>query len=386
MKINFKNFPIYLLYILCLIPFFKPAYFSYVMEGTNQIYFMLKMISFGMAVLLLIKSFQISKFTLVLLLSQLFLLFVTIINNGNIIGMIDQVLSVCTLCILTENGLRNNQQVFLKSFITFFAVLVTINFITIILYPDGLYYSSLKIDTARNWFLGNKNVFIIYIIPLLFSLKLYGKLMNKKLNVWFWFFATISLFSLIFCWGATGIVGIVFYLIGILFENKFRKLKLFRIKNYFFSYIALFISIIILRFQNLFSYLIIDFLKKDITFTGRVYIWDFVIDVIKDSPLIGYGNEFNDFRFSKSLVYKSYHAHNQLLEFIYQGGLIYLGFMIGLIWMITGRLKKYKNSKYCFLISFTIFIYLIMMITEYYNLLLFVYIFVFAYNIGLLKE
>ena len=125
-------------------------------------------------------------------------------------------------------------------------------------------------------------------------------------------------------------------------------------------------------------------LHKDLTFTGRTYIWDYVLKLIEKRKIIGYGLEDSNFRLSKSTIWQSYHAHDQFLEITYKGGIV--GLIIYIMILLKSfkkvySLRMYKISKF---ISIVIFSYLIMMLTEFYAFDTYMYIFIFCYNIDCL--
>lgn len=386
MKINKKNAVYFLLYFFLLAPFFKPISISTICPQLGKVYSLLKICAFIFAFFYFLRKKRISKFTLTIAISQFFLVLITYYYNGNVTSSFDNLLSIFTICILIESGLEKNPKIFLKSFISLLFLLVSINFITVLLYPNGMYYSDLSIDTARNWFLGNKNNLILYILPLVFLIQLYRKITNQKISVFYMIVLLESIISISYCWSATGVVGLGLFMIGTLFQKKLSSNHFLNFKNYFLSYIILFISFIVLRLQNIFSYFIVDILKRDITFTGRVYIWDFIIESVQKKMLCGYGIEYALTRFLKSTKVHAYHAHNQLLEFLYQGGVIYLGFIIATLVIVYKKMKQNKEHPCYFLIGWTIFCYLMMMLTEYYSFSSFIYIFCIAYHIDLLKE
>ena len=49
-------------------------------------------------------------------------------------------------------------------------------------------------------------------------------------------------------------------------------------------------------------YFVEDILGKDITFTGRIYMWDAAAKVFAESPLYGYGSVDKDWYYWKSLI------------------------------------------------------------------------------------
>ncbi|MBQ7784461.1 MAG: O-antigen ligase family protein, partial [Oscillospiraceae bacterium] len=129
-------------------------------------------------------------------------------------------------------------------------------------------------------------------------------------------------------------------------------------------YALAFISIVLLRLQYYFSYIIEDVLHKNITFTGRTDIWDISINLIKRSPIIGYGvYEGHGFVFYRG---QYYYSHNAILEILIQGGAIALIFFIAMLVVSCISLYRYKNNHISGIITFTVFTLLSMMIMEAY--------------------
>lgn len=66
--------------------------------------------------------------------------------------------------------------------------------------------------------------------------------------------------------------------------------------------------IVILSSGAAFSYLIVNILKKDLTFSGRRTIWEYALLQIKESPFWGYG-EIQNARYITVGTAK-FNAHN----------------------------------------------------------------------------
>lgn len=102
--------------------------------------------------------------------------------------------------------------------------------------------------------------------------------------------------------------------------------------------------------QNYFSYFIEDILKKDLTFTGRTYIWDKSIDYFKDSPIIGNGvYNFNDRL--KNVNIGIYHAHCTYLNVLMESGIIGFLLYIGILFYVNINMNKIKHTKLYKMIS-----------------------------------
>ena len=103
-------------------------------------------------------------------------------------------------------------------------------------------------------------------------------------------------------------------------------------------YILIFFAIIIYRLQEvLLGDFITNTLNKSLTFTGRTYIWDFVLNIIRDSWFLGFGRGTDII--GQNFSYAS-EAHNGFLEV-----LLYTG-AIGLIFFVMILLKVAKNLTF----------------------------------------
>ena len=137
---------------------------------------------------------------------------------------------------------------------------------------------------------------------------------------------------------------------------------------------------LLFKIQNLFSSLIVNVFHRDVTLTGRVYIWDYVIGFIQEQPFLGYGIEDRLYRLSKTHFLQSYHAHNQFLEILYKTGIIGSISIILIAFTSFKELYKYKKHDVSKILSVTMFVFLVMMLTEAYSYEYFMYLFVLCYN------
>ena len=73
------------------------------------------------------------------------------------------------------------------------------------------------------------------------------------------------------------------------------------------------------------------------TFTGRNLLWQSAIELIKMSPIYGYGRSELDYI---EIWYGFFSSHNFILEMLLQGGVIAL-----FLWFCT-LLSSFKKMKY----------------------------------------
>ncbi|MDD3241996.1 MAG: hypothetical protein PHQ64_04440 [Bacilli bacterium] len=362
-----------ILYIIILLPFFQIPYFVDNYAKIPTIYNILNIFSYFSILVLVLKSRSYSKIINYLILFLAILTISSIINKTANFYAIKDILNILFLCLIVDYGTRKDSTNFFKSLSLILTTLVYINFLTIFLNPTGMYSS--KTGYIENWFLGYKNTHILFIIPAIMFSFLCEYKEDKKLSFPDYLLLAVSIISTIKVNNGTGLIGIFIITIFILSKKVFDNKTIFNIKNYIITYIASFLLIVFFRAQNIFSYLIVDILGKDITFTGRTFIWDKALLYIKQKPLLGYGNvsfEFNKYIFS---------THNAILGILHKTGII--GLTAFVIFVLKGINPLWKNrDKYISkFVSIVIFSYLLMMITESYNFIYYIYIFIVSYNI-----
>ena len=371
--INIKNVLIIFFYLVLLIPFFEIPYFTEYLNKFNTIYDLLLVFSSSIILLLTIKKKHISKINIYIIILMLILLFSSIFNGTNIMFCIKDIVKTLGLCLLVEYGIKYDKNNFVKSFSIFLSLLVYINLFSIFKDPNGLYMN--KTGYIENWFLGYKNTHILYIMPALLFNIMNSYLKKGKMTFYNYFFLIISLISTILVNNGTGIVGLMIIIIFILFTKFINKFSVINIKNGVYTYLTLFICIVILRLQNLFKFLIVDILHKDLTFTGRIYVWDKALKMIKNKPLLGYGNV--SFEYSRVV----YSTHNTILGIMHKTGLLGLIMYFVIIFGTEKELYITRKNYISKFVSSVVFSYLIMMLTEAYAFKYFLFILVLGFNI-----
>lgn len=378
-----KKLYLFIFYIFLIIPYFSLPLLNNSIEEMGLIYNILKVVAFFILFFVFIIRNKLSKFNLSVFFFSFFVLLTTFLNHAAIKDALILVLNINYIMFLLEYGFRNeNKLLFLKTFQIYLLFLIFINLILVIIYPDGMYFSnSISFITKHNWLFGFKNNHIIYILPGVMLTCILDIYKHNKLGIQSFLIIILSLISLSLVQSATGILAIFTFLILALILILNKDSKLFNVYNVAILYFAAFFGIVIFRLQNLFRYIIVDILKKDLTLTGRTYIWDYVINFIKQKPLIGYGIENINYRYYKTLYVRSFHAHNYLLEIIYKFG--FIGFLLfgNIILTCFKEYMPYKNhliSK-MILIAFTSF--LMVTISEFYSIDILFFYLIFIYNV-----
>ena len=269
---------------------------------------------------------KIKKYILAVLIWSLSLLIFTILNSGSLVNYILSVGIGLGIIISAETEIERNPYRYIHSAAVMLGWYIIINFVTIILFPDGFYlvdnYTEVNgvmmiRDQVPCYFLGFRNVMFTTIFPGIILNLIDYNIVGKKMNLFPMISTICGFLSFGILWSATSIsVSVVLlfvYLLGKRIDSKTLVNTIYIITFLFFVFI------VVLRFQEMFSFIIVDILKKDLTFTNRTQIWDKTIEMIKASPIFGYG--YRDHQFYIDLIGAS-HAHNYYLDVWMRGGIV----------------------------------------------------------------
>ena len=374
---NRKDLFYILVYFFITLAFFKVPYMLIELNDINEVYFGAQLIIFCLFALFSLKEI---KYNWYILLIIIFLIFNSIVSIGKteVTTILSSFINVAGLCLVVNYGSRKNASHFFKGFKFAFSFLLLVNLITMIKYPDGLYYNPGN-NSSQNWFLGYKNAIIMYIYPLIIFSHIDTIVFKKRKISKFDLFAfIISVASIVMSNSSTSIVGLTVIIAVIVLPNLIKNTTLLNSINYFYAYIGLFFAIIVFKMQNIFSFIIEDVLHKDLTFTGRTFIWEYVLKNIKNIPLFGYGDKSFVYTLASGTTVRS--THNQILQIIYNYGVISVTLFILILFITMKKLYKIREFQLVKFVSLYIFMWFIMMLIESYDMQYFMYLVVLAYN------
>ena len=355
MKINKNRMFDFILIALCLISCIGPSYMAKV-SFFNTLFAIIKI--FCTIILLLKKNLKINTNDIVVLLFIAIYSIANIYNGLGIVAVIERYLSWIVITFLIEVYMEKDYKVFIGYTSTILSCLVIINFISILMNPVN-YYNNL----TRVHFLGfdNDNVPVL-LLAVYFNI--FNIMLNKKGKLAYLSIIT-AIISSILVWSANGIIGISMVMLYLLIIRKIWKKgsKVLNLKIYYSIALLFFVLVVLLRVQDHLSFLIQDILNRDLTFTGRTYIWDYAIESISNNKIFGIGIYDFALRLSRTGVY---HAHCTLLNITFEAGILGLISYFS-IWILSVvKSEKYKSNKYIYLTSYFIFIFLIITLVEFY--------------------
>ena len=274
-------------------------------------------------VLCIAKKRYINIATLLLILYKVFLLYSTFCN-GRSIDMIDfcRFMSI----VLAIEYFEDDIPELISALMIIFEVMIYYNFLTLSTGPDlyGAYYTALGYDNAASPYM-----VMAYLVAVCYGLE-------KKKYIRTCAMILVIHITLLVTMVGSGLVAIgVIDLMLLVYSIKHFRISLFKT---YCIYLGITFAIVVCRVQNIFSFLIVDILGKDLTFTGRTKDWDLAFSLISNKFFIGHGIMNQE---TEKMILGDVYTHNAVVEQFFRGGIIaFLIFVIG-IYFVS---KVYNNS------------------------------------------
>ena len=315
------------------------------------------------------------------------LTYISISHNMPYLGNIFiPAIGAATLLMIVHIECSHDVDVFLNIFSRVFFFFVFLNFILIILFPNGIWVdpNELKLDLdgeeiGRYLIGGNRNQMggTLLVASIVSAVHYYKTHCGFAMML---FTIVLSLLSVLINGSKTSLLGFSLLVIFLLINRKNSKFKhkflLLIIIFYFMLQPFLLLSSTGIFQNEAITYLVEDVLHKDMTFSGRAVIWESSILMIIQSPLLGYGWQDVDWN---EFYINGVFAHNFILHVLLRGGGILLLCTIIIITMSIRQSVK-NDSVPAFIAHAGFWIFLFMMSTEVYNILMIVLIITLLYS------
>ena len=208
----------------------------------------------------------------------------TLLSEGDFFRFSIFAISMISLFMYIELMSVKNVHLMILSFFIVYMILILFNYVWMINIggfvidvensrPDLFAYGK----EATVTILSSVNGVASYIFPsIIFAVLL--MLITKKKNIFSWLLIVACFLSELFLWSATALSGVflaLVYLFGIYDRESIERR--IPIKMILFLAIALSIGITFFHIQYLFSFIIEDVLHKDLSMTGRIPQWEYVM-------------------------------------------------------------------------------------------------------------
>jgi len=359
-------------FILLSLPLFNVAYFNEV-DSVRKIYRLLMLIV--IAILFApdigegLRKFKYMYLSILLLVS--FPVLVTGVNGGDIKATINNAISIIAVIAVYTYGSKNWGKFIIAQYYLF-EFFIYLNLLSEILFPGGLWVEEAS-GYTKNWLLGYYNTHTIYFIPALLMAYLYYRIQHNHRPVYMTIAILISAFKL----DSGGVKGTLLIMM-ITFVFFKRYWKMFNYFSYWLLQVVFLIVVVFLSNSNFFGEVVEKLFQKKLSFYARVDVWNSAIRYILQSPVWGYGVE-DTAQVQEKLGWAT-HAHNLILQLLYQGGLLYLLLFICLIALAGAKIYKLRKTEIAQVMSIAFLGWAVDTITEPYITPFLVGMFVLAYD------
>lgn len=297
------------------------------------------MLMFIMFFFAVIRKIKVSGTTFIIILIYFFIGLSTLFGTKDLFSLLKVSGTAIGAGLFTDYCMQKDPEIYFKAGIFTLIILFSINCITILkYYPVGMY--RLDYVVGDLYFMGHDNAMIYNLVPLCSLSFIFSYIKKKKiLNKVSLYAVILTFFSEFYVKSATGIIEVLLLLLLFTLINNKKFDKLLNPKLLFFTYILLNLLVVIFRIQNNFSWFFVDILGKDLTFTGRTYLWDYAINMINYHSFLGYGMGVEII--GNGHIYPN--AHCLILDFLFKGG--FFSLMSFLLLMINFNINYRKSEN-----------------------------------------
>lgn len=256
---------------------------------------------------------------------------------------------------LTSGSYCNN---FFKWISRFYLYLTSLNLFLIL---AGVSFFLETNGDAKGYLYGPEN-YVIY--PLIIGL-LYN-ILNDHYNIgqkiYYYIYIVEFVLTIFLIWSGTTVIGSIILLIFL-----YSPLKSFLTKiNFTIVFSGLVLGELFLvvlsgiSFESrIITYVVENFLGKDLTFSSRTLIWEVVLSNIAMHPILGFGfpDTVNLFSYYDGL-YETYTSnfstHNEYLFMLYKGGIMAMISLLLCIRKLVRHFNLYHYDKACLIYAFLV--------------------------------
>ena len=334
--------------------------------------------------ILLRKAFK-PKLSVTLILSvQLVLIFSTLIHKGNFTYSVKKLLMIMSVVMVTHKNLKINASQFLRDLYWLMFGCICIHFATLLLFPDGIYYSTyeykgVQVNYLKHWFLSTGNNFVLFVLPTMFLDRLRLWQEDKKtdfLTLFLWF---VAIFATIKSEAVTSLIACGLFIVFVLVLER-KNLPTPPFWTYVLIGVGLFIMLVCCDLGAVAGKLLG---VGEITFNGRTTMWQNASHWVLKSPVFGYGLEYEKLLIEKlggSNVMT--HCHNLYMDVLYRSGVVGLWLFLSAMLLCGVCISERKKNVMAKTLAFTLFMYLgiLFQMEAYFNMAMFYVLVMFAFH------
>lgn len=362
-------------------PFLEPLVFKSWMQPIDTVYSMAKIIAIFFILIDCLNIKKIPKIIWLIILYQLVLYLSTFLNpNGDVMRLIGPSISVIGPCLYVQVMFEKNKWKEMLSYISaILSVLCIINLVTVILYPYGIVKEAMDSNGNEQFFLGIENRFSFFYLPLLGIQAIYALATKGKIELYVWLMGLINTLVLVYFWALGGMLAMLLLMIFLLCFNIVNFGKLLKVYVMAFFILIGNYLLVIERIMYKYEHFFTVTLDKDVTMSGRTFLWDYGLLSFSEHPILGVG--YVDTRYLGRFLDVA-HMHNLMMNILFTSGLlgIFLFFTIQYQWM--KRVNKFRDTKEGGILIIIMFVSFFMSMADSFDGATFWIIVMLAYNIN----
>lgn len=340
-----RNQLVLLLAVVCLIPLFEPRSLSY-LSGVSHIeslYTFGKLFSGLVAITLLLKKRVLNSLTISVILLSASMLISALMAGNRIFAWVADYGAYCIVVMLViAFGDRYRREVLCAIRIVT-GILLILNLLSMLAYPQGMYIreGAPQID---NYLWGNRNGTYVLALPAIISSLLLDDMKGRKIGIATTALIAISIFEVTYRYSAASTGMLILFLIGFaLIQSKVVR-NILNIYTYCLLYAVSYFAIVVVRIQDRFAWLLQDIFDRSVALSGRVYIWDRIIELMSEgNSAFGYGLYSNQYLLAINPQYAN--AHNMILDVWFCGGFVALACFVLMFLIVSRQLYFARKTR-----------------------------------------
>jgi len=268
-----------------------------------------------------------------------FSILLSTIRYGESILVHLRIATTCLGAMLSVIVFREKPREFIYALLLDLEILIYLNALCIVLFPNGMYLAHGTFGSSSNWLMGYDNHWFIFYYGAYFVAILYYLYGGSKLRS-LMLIAVLHLTTLYVLSGVL-VAGLLF--IDAVYLLKIYRRRWFSLKGILAISGLLSIVFIFFMMNPTVQYFISDVLSKGESMLARGRIWNKTLEMISFRPLMGNGRWHEEHLVALYGLAAAVNAHNMWLEIIFEGGVI-TGFLF--IWgiLLVATRKNNKNT------------------------------------------
>ena len=317
--------------LFLLIPFFKPICFQYysTLQGLENLFVGWKILSAAVCFVFVVSYMwsysRLPKLVAFVSLFEICIVVSTLINRGDLMRALIDMVSIVSYTALLILGIKYNGSGIVHLLSRLLGVLLLINLLSVVLFPTGLPADLYTNPENPLYFMVIDNGSALF---LFFSIAIFaidGLISQGAVRLGGKILILCAILNGVLVKSATAIFTVALICIALLFILKSDFSKHQNPAILFLVYIGVFIYLITMQDNIVSEFILKNIFNRSANFTGRYFLWESAINMIKTQPWFGYGRSAQDYISAWGGYFSS---HNYVLETLLQGGIVSLGFFI----------------------------------------------------------